>query len=200
MLEVELGVVEVEVVEVEGDVVVVTVVAVVVVGVVGVVGMVVSGIGVVVTGVVVGVVVVLSVVVVVVLVVIVVVVVSESVVVSEGVVVVVLVVVGLLGSSPGPSQELVNSLGDTGSEETSAVADWQISETSYFTNTHPGTARHGSQSNVGLQSGVEGVVAALEGVGLDGVVLGGVEGESVGRAIVWHPRARQTRKYPSMMW
>lgn len=194
MLEVELGVVEVE-----GVVVVVTVVAVVVVG---VVGMVVSGIGVVVAGVVVGVVVVvvLSVVVVVVLVVIVVVV-SESVVVSEGVVVVVLVVVGLLGSSPGPSQELVNSLGDVGSEETSAVADWQISETSYFTNTHPGTARHGSQSNVGLQSGVEGVVvvAALEGVGLDGVVLGGVEGESVGKAIVWHPRARQTRKYPSMM-
>jgi len=52
---------------------------------------------------------------------------------------------------------------------------------------------------MGLQAGVVGVVVGLGGVGLDGVVLGGVEGESVGRAIVWHPRARQTRKYPSMM-
>jgi hypothetical protein len=65
---------------------------------------------------------------------------------------------------------------------------WWWEFTSYFTNIHPGTARHGSQSFMGLQAGVVGVVVVvgLEGVGLDGVVLGGVEGESVGRAIVWH--------------
>jgi len=190
VLEVELGVVDVEGVVDGVVVVVVTVVGVVVVG---VVGMVVSGLGVVVIGVVVGVVEVV-VLIVVVLVVMVVVVVFGSVVVSEGV-----VVVGLLGSSPGPSQDLKNSLGDTGSEDTSADTDWQTSDSSsYFTNTQPGTARHGSQSLVGLQSavvGVEGVIVVV----LDGVVLGGVEGVSVGRAKVWHPRARQNRKYPSMM-
>jgi len=195
VLEVELGVVDVEGVVDGVVVVVVTVVGVVVVG---VVGMVVSGLGVVVIGVVVGVVEVV-VLIVVVLVVMVVVVVFGSVVVSEGV-----VVVGLLGSSPGPSQDLKNSLGDTGSEDTSADTDWQTSDSSsYFTNTQPGTARHGSQSLVGLQSaevGVEGaIVVVLDGVVLGGVVLGGVEGVSVGRAKVWHPRARQSRKYPSMM-
>jgi len=120
VLEVELGVVDVEGVVDGVVVVVVTVVAVVVVG---VVGMVVSGIGVVVVGGVVGVVVVVVLSVVVVVVVLVVIVVVVSVVVSEGA-----VVVGLLGSSPEPLQVLVNSLGDTGSEETSAEADWQTSD------------------------------------------------------------------------
>ena len=61
---------------------------------------------------------------------------------SEGV-----VVVGLLGSSSGPSHDLVNSFGDTWSVETSVETDWQISVTSYCTNMHPGIARHGPQSS-----------------------------------------------------
>ena len=63
--------------------------------------------------------------------------------------------------------------------------------TSYFTNTHPGTARHGSQSDRGLQSVV--VLVGLEGVGLGGVVLGGVEGGSAGRAIVWDLEHRKNK-------
>jgi len=182
---------DVDVVVVDGLLVAV-VVAVVVVGVVvvvvGIVGVVVSGIGVVIVVVVIVVVVVVSVVVDAVVVVVsagVVVVVSEElvVVVSAGVVV-------MTGSSPDPEQSSVvlNSLGVTGSEDTASVTSWQVSEvSSYLTNMQPVTATHASQSRLGLQ------------VGLLGVVLGGVDGGSVGRARVWQPRARQSRMYPSMV-
>merc|ERR1712128_36276 len=139
---------------------------------VGVVGVVVSGI------------------VVVIVVVVIVVVVVVSVVVDAGVVVVSAGVVVMTGSSPDPEQSSVvlNSLGVTGSEETASVTSWQVSEvSSYLTNMQPVTATHASQSRLGLQ------------VGLLGVVLGGVDGGSVGRARVWQPRARQSRMYPSMV-
>merc|ERR1712106_780209 len=178
---------DVDVVVVDGLLVAVVVGVVVVV--VGIVGVVVSGIGVVIVVVVIVVVVVVSVVVDTVVVVVsagVVVVVSEElvvVVVSAGVVV-------MTGSSPDPEQSSVvlNSLGVTGSEDTASVPSWQVSEvSSYLTNMQPVTATHASQSRLGLQ------------VGLLGVVLGGVDGGSVGRARVWQPRARQSRMYPSMV-
>jgi len=165
-------------------------VVVVVVGAAVVVVVVVSGVGVIV------VVVVVTVVVLVVVVVVVVLVVVSEVVVSGGAEVVV-VVVGSgsgVGSSPEEGQDSVFLI-TVGSTESwlISLSNSQTSDISlYFTNTHPSTARHASQSASALHDGGAEVVDVV----LAGVVLGGVEG---GRAQTWQPMTNPRRRYPSML-